>query len=87
MGQSMTERPTVTIDGIDLDAIQVEYFDGDAIGDIAVGVTDDRSTDLPALVVPAGDTLQFEHDGDAIDVTLAAIQFEGPSPLVWFDRA
>lgn len=75
------------INGVDMHAFQIEYFDGDAIGDIAVGVTDPRPSDLPALVISANDPLWFEHGADKFEVTLAAVQFEESSPVVWFDRA
>lgn len=74
------------INGIDMHAFQIEYFDGDAIGDIAVGVTDPRPSDLPALVISANDPLWFEHGADKFEVRLVAVQFEESSPVVWFDR-
>lgn len=77
----------VKINGINMHAFQVEYFEDDAIGDIAVGVSDPRPSELPALVVSAGEPLWFEHGADKFEVTLAAVHFEESSPLVWFDRA
>jgi hypothetical protein len=79
---------TVKINGIDPDAFQVEYFSNDdAIGEIAVGVPTERSNDLPALVVSAGEPITFQHAGSSIQVTLTAVQFEGPGTVIWFDRA
>lgn len=92
--ENRMERPSVKVDGVDLHAFQVDYFDEESFGDIAVHVDISRfhsgvgDCECGAWVcLPSEDVLEFEHDGDSTSVTFAAVQFEEQTPTLWFDRA
>ena len=94
MVENDTGRPKVKVDGVDLNAFQVEYFDtGSSLGDIAVGVDisefhsgGGKGVCGEWVSVPAGEELEFEHGGERRRVTFGAVQFEEKTPVLWFDR-
>jgi len=95
MPENRTERPSVKVDGADLNAFQVDYFDdAESFGDIAVDVDISQFHSGGGngvcgqwVSVPADEEMEFEHGAESTWVTLAAVQFEEKTPTLWFDRA
>jgi hypothetical protein len=94
MKEESTDGPTVYVDGKDLRAYHVEYFDDSEGADIAVSPKVDEFHSGGGngacgewVHIPAGEDMAFCHvERDVTGtVSLTAVQIEEKSPLLWFD--